>query len=113
MRFEDWPAITTDLPRCCAPRLANTLHKLDRGRRAHLKALCSRSSRSSCRDTPHDPPAQILGQRCRHRELHRSKRPNSYESQTADSVQPRTALNCSSRAESVSVKAEPVMPEEI
>src|SRR3954462_13070176 len=79
MRLEDRPTIATNLRRGCASRPANTLQKLDRGRRAHLKALCSRSGRSSGCDTPYDPPAQILGQRCRHRELHRSDCPDSYK----------------------------------
>jgi hypothetical protein len=73
MRLEDRPTITTDLRRRGAARLTDTLHKLDRGRRAHLKTLRSRPSRSSCFNTPHDPPAQILGQWRRHRELHRSQ----------------------------------------
>jgi hypothetical protein len=75
MWLEDRPTIATNLRRGCASRLENTLQKLDRGRRAHIKALRSRSGRSSGCDTPHDPPAQILGQRCRHRELHRSQLP--------------------------------------
>jgi hypothetical protein len=69
MRLEDRPAITADLGRGCTARFADTLHQLDSRRRAHLKPNRCSSGRSSAFDKPDDPLAQILGQRCRHREL--------------------------------------------
>src|SRR3954468_7984227 len=59
MRLEDRLAITPDLGRDRAARLADTLHQLDSRRRAHLKTQPCLSNRSSAFHKAHDPLAQI------------------------------------------------------
>src|SRR6478609_6039277 len=82
MWLEDRPTIATNLRRSCASRLTNTLQKLDRGRRAHIKALPHRTIRPR---RSWDNGVVIVSSIA-------PNRPDSYKSHTPDSVQTRTAL---------------------
>src|SRR3954452_9775399 len=86
MWLEDRPTIDTTLRRSCASRLANTLQKLDRGRRAHIKALRSRSGRNTIRPRRSWHNGVVIVSSIA------PNRPDSYKSHTPDSVQTRTAL---------------------
>ena len=75
MGLEQGTAIATNLGRGGAAGLTQSLHQLDRRRRADLEAVSRLPDRAAVRNCANNPLAKIARQRCRHRELQCSSPP--------------------------------------